>query len=294
MSRQQTISKEPLPEPDRQQKRRLKAHFGFARTPFSKYMWASRMFDSGSQRELLAGLHMWTEVRGLALVSGATGVGKSITLRRFLRELSDDRFRVFDFSYLPSTRYGFLRSLARKLGVPMRQHATDLFDAVRDHLSSWEGEHGAHPIVLVDDAEGLSVPVLDTIRRLTAVELDAEDRFSILLAGTEELVDSLRHPTLLPLRSRFCFAHTLKPFGFEDTRNYVAHHLHHADVDRKTFTDDAVRGIFQHAVGTPRAINQLALQGLIRAAALGQDEIDGGFMQRVVADHPLYAATRRG
>ena len=190
MSRKTTVT-----EPDRQQKRRLKAHFGFARTPFSKYMWASRMFDSSSQRELLAGLHMWTEVRGLALVSGATGVGKSITLRRFLRELSDDRFRVFDFSYLPSTRYGFLRSLARKLGVPMRQHATDLFDAVRDHLSSWEAEHGAHPIVLIDDAEGLSVAVLDTIRRLTAVELDAEDRFSILLAGTEELVDSLRHPT---------------------------------------------------------------------------------------------------
>ena len=269
-------------------RRRLKAHFSLTRIPFSKKMWARHMFDSGSQRELLAGLMMWTEVRGLALVTGASGVGKSITLRRFTKELSDDRFRIFDFTYLPTTVYGFLRSLARKLEIPLRNHTSDLFDAVRAHLATWEVEHGTHPVLLVDDAEGLKVHVLDSIRRLTNYELDGEDHVSILLAGTEDVLTALRHPQLQPLRTRFTFTHGLRAFGFEDTQNYVRHHLEHAQANPKLFTDAAVQRLFQASKGTPRNINQLATQAMITAATHAKDTIDGNYMQRIVKEHPLY------
>jgi type II secretory ATPase GspE/PulE/Tfp pilus assembly ATPase PilB-like protein len=57
------------------------------------------MFDSQGQRGLLHGLRMWTEVRGFALVAGPAVVGKSITLRRFIRDLDDAHYRVIDFSH---------------------------------------------------------------------------------------------------------------------------------------------------------------------------------------------------
>jgi type II secretory pathway predicted ATPase ExeA len=266
----------------------MKAHFGFTRLPFSKQTWAKNMFDSRSQRELLDGLRLWTEVRGVALVTGHPGVGKSITLRRFCHELDDSRFRLLDFSYLPNTVTGFLRSLGRLLGLPMRQYASDLFDDAQKHLACYEKEHGPHPVLVLDDAEGLSAPVLDVLRRLTCYDLDAEDRFSLLIAGTDELLATLRHPAIASLRSRIGYALVLKPFGVIDVREYVLYHLRYAGVDPKLFADDAIQKIFQSSQGIPRNINQLAIQALIEAAVDGRNKIDGKAMARTIANHPLY------
>ena len=272
------------------QRKRLRAHFGFTKTPFHKAMRAAQMYDSQSQRELVAGLEMWTEVGGIALCSGPAGVGKSISLRRFLHGLPERRFHLVQFSYLPGTVNGFLRSMSRALGLQMRLHGADLFDAARDHLAGYEESHGPHPLIIIDDAEGLSIAVLDALRRLTAHDLDAELRFSILLAGTEEIATSLRLPALESLRSRIAYAHALRPFTLEDTRNYLRFHLQRAEVDESLLTDDACRRIFHASQGKPRHVNQLALHALIVAAAQGRESIDGRFMQQVIAAHPLYRA----
>jgi type II secretory pathway predicted ATPase ExeA len=275
-------------EPTGRQKRKLRSHFGFARLPFSKSMWATHMFDSQSQRELLDGLSLWTDVHGVALVNGPSGVGKSITLRRFVAELDTARFHLVDFEYLPTTPTGFLRSLCRKLSLPMRVHTADLFDAVKAHLSTYEQEHGPHPVLVIDNGEGLSITILDLLRRLTCYELDAEDRFSLLLAGTDELLAALRDGALASLRTRIGYAQTLRPFALEDTRNYIQFHLQRAEVDPKLFTEDAIKRLFQASHGRPRAINQLAMQALIQAAVLGRDTVDGDFMAHLIAAHPLY------
>ena len=272
------------------QKRRLQAHFAFTKVPFRKNMWATEMFDSRSQRELYQGLGLWTEIAGLALVTGPSGVGKSITLRRFLSDLDEARFNVIRFSYLPTTVTGFLHSLARTLGLRLRAHAADLFDDAQRHLASFAAEHGPHPILVIDDAEGLSLPILDLVRRLTAYELAAEGRFSLLLAGTDELSTTLRHPGLDSLRSRIGYALALRAFSLEDTRNYVRFHLKRAGGNDGLFSDDAVRRVFQASQGKPRHINQVALQALVQAAVEGLDAVSGDFVKNLLAAHPLYQA----
>lgn len=278
-----------MTEPSPQQRKRLRAHFGFTKTPFHKAMRAAQMYDSESQRQLVAGLEMWTEVGGIALCTGPTGVGKSISLRRYLQGLDERRFHVVHFTYLPGTVTGFLRSMSRALGLRMRLHGADLFDAAREHLADYEQTHGPHPVIVIDDAEGLSVPVLDVLRRLTTHDLDAELRFSILLTGTEEVAAALRLPELESLRTRISYAHALRPFTIEDTRNYLRFHIERAEADPKLLTDDACRKIFHTSQGRPRAVNQLAIHALISAAAIGREEIDGRFMQQAIAAHPLYA-----
>jgi type II secretory pathway predicted ATPase ExeA len=269
--------------------RRLQAHFAFSKVPFRKDMPANQMFGSRSQRDLHHGLVLWTEVHGLSVVTGPSGVGKSITLRKFAGDLADARFHVLRVSYLPTTVTGFLRSLTRLLGLRLCPHASDMFDAAQSYLAHYADEHGPHPLLLLDDAEGLSVPLLDLLRRLAAYDLDADDRFSILLTGTEELLSTLRDPALDSLRSRIGYAQTLRPFSFEDTRNYIAFHLQRASADAKLFSEEACRRIFHASQGKPRHINQLALHGLIQAAVHGLDTLDGDFMNAQIAAHPLYA-----
>lgn len=275
-----------LPEP---QKRRLQAHFGFTRVPFRKDMQAADMFDSRSQRDLLQALLLWLEIRGMALATGPSGVGKSITIRRFLLSLEPARYRVIHLSNMPTTNMGFLRSLCRALGLPMRHNAADLFDQA--HADLTKGDEGApHPVLVLDDAGGMRPAVLDLLRRLTPYAFDAEDRFSILLTGTEALLRTLKDPSLEPFVTRVAFASCLKPFTLEDTRNYVAFHLQRASARDQLFSDDAVRRIFQASQGTPRRVNQLALQALVQAAVMGLDTLSGDFLAALIAAHPLYEA----
>ena len=138
----------------KRQRRKLRAHFGFSKLPFNKAMWAKQMFDSESQRELQHGLEMWTEIAGFGLVTGHSGVGKSISLRRFVDDLDESRFTVVQFAYMPSTVSGFLRSLSRALGIKMQRYGADLFDAARAHFTTHEGDRATHHIIILDDAEG--------------------------------------------------------------------------------------------------------------------------------------------
>jgi type II secretory pathway predicted ATPase ExeA len=273
------------PDPKKQ---RLRAHFRFSKVPFSKYAHAANMFNSRGQKALHEALVMWTDLQGIALVTGPPGVGKSISLRRFALELDDNRFYTTAFGYVPTTPNGFLRSLSRRLGLPMRQSTADLFDSVQGYLMAYQAERGPHPLLIIDDAEGLPTDVFDLLRRLTCYELDARDRFSVLIAGTEDVLTTLQAPELTSLRSRVSYAHSLRPFGIEDARDYVKHHLLNADCDKDLFSDDAVRLLFHASKGCPRALNQLALQTLINAAVDGRRDVDQRFVRAQIANHPLY------
>lgn len=277
------------------QKLRLQTHFGFTKVPFSKNVAAADMFDSRCQRELFLGLRVWADLKGIAFVTGPPGVGKSLTTRKFVGSLDDSRFRVVHLAAVPSTPAGFLRTVNRVLGLPMRLYTSDLYDQAHQHLTSKNDDHAPHPLLVLDNAEGLSVEILDLVRRLTSYALDSEDRFSILLTGTDDLLRTMRDPTLEPLRSRVAYAQPLRPFAFEDARNYVAFHVKRAAGSRADlFTDEATRRLFQASQGRPRSINQLAIQSLIQAAVEGRDQIDGDFVTAQIAAHPLYDGAAGG
>lgn len=275
-------------------KHRLQAHFAFTRLPFRKAASYDEMFDSRSQRDLLHGLQMWSELHGMGLVTGPSGVGKSITVRRFTRGLDESRFRLVHLSRAPSTLTGFLRSICRALDLPMRQHSSDLFDQAHTQLTASGPERGPHPMLVVDDAESMRPELFDVLRRLTNYAMDAEDRFSVLITGTDAVLRTLKDPVLEPFTTRLGYVHALKPFNLEDTKNYIGFQVRQAGARNTLFSDGAIRKLFQASGGTPRRINQLALHVLIQAAVMGIDTITPEFMQQQLSAHPLYDTTGAG
>lgn len=279
------MSAKTLAEPT---KIRLQSHFAFVRLPFRKTMGYDEMFDSRSQRDLFHGLLLWSEVRGMGLVTGPSGAGKSITVRRFARALDESRFRVVYLSHSRSTLTGFLRSINRALDLPMRQHTSDLFDQAHGHLTANGPDRGPHPVLILDDAEAMSPELFDVLRRLTNYALDSEDRFSVLITGTDAVLRTLKDPALEPFNTRLGFVHNLRGFNLDDTRNYIAFQLRHAGAGEQLFAEGAVKKLFQASGGTPRRINQLALHVLIQGAVLGIDTITSDFMTQQLNNHPLY------
>jgi type II secretory pathway predicted ATPase ExeA len=274
-----------------QQRIHLKSYFGFTKIPFTKYMWATKMFDASAQRELIDGLNLWLETRGIALLYGPSGVGKSITLRRFREELDDRRFDLYYLFNLRVTPTGFLRSLCRILGLPVLYHQADLFDAISAFLGQYEERHRKYPIILFDDGDGLSDHLLELLRLMANFSMDSEDRFSFILAGTQKLALRLKEPQNEALKQRIVFSHHLRGFTIDDARNYVRFHLKRAEAPKELFTDNAIQMIFHLAKGLPRVINQIALQTLIQAAIKRVEKIDQHFLKQHVLNNSLFDNT---
>jgi type II secretory pathway predicted ATPase ExeA len=271
-----------------EQKIHLQSYFGFTKIPFTKYMWASKMFDASAQRELIEGLNLWLETRGIALLYGPAGVGKSITLRRFKEALDQRRYDLFYLFNLRITPTGFLRSLCRILGLPLLYHQADLFDSVSTFLAQYEERSAKHPILIFDDGDGLSDSLLELLRLLANFSMDSEDRFSFILSGSQKLAIRLKQPQNEAFRQRIVFAHNLRGFTIEDARNYIRFHMERAEGPKQLFSDAAVQLIFHLAKGLPRVINQIALQAIIRAAIRRTDTIDENFLKQQVLNNSLF------
>jgi type II secretory pathway predicted ATPase ExeA len=266
----------------------LKSYFGFAKMPFTKYMWASKMFEAASQKEFLQGLNLWLETRGIALLCGPSGVGKSITLRRFKSDIDERRYDIFYLFNLRVTPLGFLRSLARLLAVPVLHHQADLFDALNAHLGQYEERSGKHPLIVFDDCDGLSDDLLEVLRRLANFAMDSEDRFSFILSGSQRLAATIRSPQNESLKQRIAYAHNLIGLTLDDAVNYIHFHLKRAEAPPELFADNAIKAIFHRAKGLPRRINQIAIHALIRAAVLRKDKIDEPFLKQQVFTSALF------
>ena len=266
----------------------LKSYFGFAKMPFTKYMWASKMFEASSQKEFLQGLNLWLETRGIALLCGPPGVGKSITLRRFKSDIDERRYDIFYLFNMRVTPLGFLRSMARLMGAPVLYRQADLFDALNAHLGLYEERSGKHPVIVFDDCDGLCDELLELLRRLANFAMDSEDRFSFILSGSQRLAATIRSPQNESLRQRIAYAHNLVGFTLDDAGNYIHFHLKRAEAPAELFADNAVKAIFHRAEGLPRRINQIAIHALIRAAILRKDKIDESFLKQQVFTGALF------
>lgn len=266
----------------------LTSYFGFSKVPFTKYMWSKKMFDASSQRELIDGLHFWLETKGIALLCGPPGAGKSISLRRFKEELDDRRYDLFYLFNLRITPIGLLRSLCRTLALPVLYHQADLFDSISAFLDQYEQRTGKHPIIIFDDGDGLSDRLIELLRSLGNFAMDSEDRFSFILSGSQKLSSRLKQPQNEAFRQRIVFAHNLRAFTIDDARNYIRFHLERCEGPKELFTEGTVQLIFHVAKGLPRVINQVALQAIIRAATRKVDKIDESFLKQHVLNGSLF------
>jgi type II secretory pathway predicted ATPase ExeA len=266
----------------------IKSYFAFTHMPFTKYMWSNKMFDSPAQAELLRGLHLFVDNHGICVVHGVNGIGKSIAIRRFQSELDEKRFQVFYIWNQRLTPLGFIRSLARRLAIIPKVYLADTFDEISRCLSDYESQTGRHPILVFDNAEGLSKENIECLRLLTNFEMDSQDKCSLILVGTEEMWNMIARPENRCFHQCVTFSHMLRAFSHDETQKYFEFHLDRSEGPKDIFSQGSVKYIFNLAKGIPRVINQIATQALIRAVVRKVVRIDESFLKVHVIPHTFY------
>ena len=225
-------------------------------------------------REALSGLIYSVCTRpGLSVLIGEAGTGKTTLLYTLLGLLERQQYLTATCTNPTLTRDEFYDFLLLKFGVTSASNSkTRQLLALEEALKRHRAQ-GKLAVLLVDEAQRLSVDLLEEIRLLLNMETPQEKLLEIVLAGQPELGDTLRRPDLRQLRQRVGCICTLKPLNAVEIAEYITHRLMQAGRSEPLFSEDALEVVYAYSAGIPRLINTLADTSLRTGFALHASSI---------------------
>ena len=244
-------------------------HFAFTRFPFAANLEADELFASAARREAEARLNHLLELRGVGLLTGEVGCGKTTVCRHVTANLHPGLFRVYYVSLSTGNVLDMYKSIAWELGLPTERSRASAYRAIRAEITRLVQESKLLPVLVVDEAQFLRNDVLDDLRLLTNYAMDSEHRLCLLLVGLTELRRRLSMAVHESLNQRLVVRHHLGALDRAELEPYLAHRLRLAGSELPLFEPPAVEALFQAARGLPRQINRIAHYALW-AAALDQ------------------------
>jgi general secretion pathway protein A len=258
-------------------------YFGLRHEPFSNAPVSRFYFDSEQHRQALRRLmHVVERMKGLAVLVGDVGAGKTTLARRLLDQLPDTEYEAALIVVMHSQIAAdwLLQRIALQLGVPepAQERAAVLAQLYERLVQIYE--EGRKAVVLIDEAQMLqSREIMEELRGLLNLEVPERKLLSFVLFGLPELEENLKLDP--PLQQRVAMRYRLDTLTPIDTAAYLAYRLKQAGTEKNPFSEEAIAAIHSATHGTPRAINTLADNALLEAYFDAQETIDGALIERV-------------
>lgn len=237
-------------------------HFGLNRHPFSNEIDGDDLFPSRSMTELETRLKYLFELRGVGLVTGESGSGKTTVTRRVTGDLHKGLYRVLYVPLSTGNVMDLYKSIAWALGLPTERSRAALYRCISGEVSRLCIEAKARPVLIIDEAQNLRSDVLEDLRLLTNYNMDSENRLTLLLMGQPELRRRLSMTVHEPLNQRIIVRHHVTPLELDEVDEYLKHLLRLAGTELPLFEAQAVSAIFQATNGLARKVNRLAHHAL--------------------------------
>lgn len=261
-------------------------YFGFSQRPFSICPQLEDFFPGRSHQQTVSAAAACIQRRnGPVIIIGSVGSGKSLTLQVIGRKYSD-QFKVvsIECSRLEQ-RSELLQNILFGLDMPFRELSEgelrlSLIDFLKNGKSSDNGI-----LLLVDEADRLSIELLDELRLITNVVKQGHSQVQLVLAGTQRLEESLNDPRLASFNQRVASRSYLQSFSRTEVESYIGAHIERVGGKADAiFEADAIEEIAKVSDGCPRLINQLCENSLATAAAERLDCVTLGVVQQAWAE----------
>jgi type II secretory pathway predicted ATPase ExeA/transposase InsO family protein len=212
---------------------------------------------------------------GFALITGAPGAGKSVTLRILAERLSQQRDVKIGLCSRPQANLAdFYREMGDLFGVELRPHnrwagAKVLRQRWQTHIDA----SLARPVLVVDEAQEMLSTVLSELRLLCSTRLDSHILLTVVLAGDGRLLERLRSDEFLPLASRMRVRLAIERATPDELQECLRQALHKAGAV-KLMTPELIATLCDHAQGNLRALMNMAGELLVYAAEREARQID--------------------
>ncbi len=210
---------------------------------------------------------------GFVIITGEIGAGKTTLIETFLKELEKDVI-VAQVNQTQLSPTEFLQVILVQFGFqPFQMKKVELMSTLNNFLIE-QYASGRRVLLIIDEAQNLSMKVLEEVRLLSGIETTKDKVMRIILAGQPELNEKLDMPELAQLTQRVRLRFHLTPLSREDTDHYIQHRLEVAGSNgREIFAPDTFPLIFRYTGGVPRLINTLCDTAMMAAFAQDQDTV---------------------
>jgi type II secretory pathway predicted ATPase ExeA len=261
-------------------------YYELAQEPFSNAPVSRFYFNSPQHSQALVRLtHLCAQMKGLGILVGDIGAGKTTLARRLLDSLPEVEYEAALLVIIHSgvTASWLLKRIALQLGVdsPSEDKLTLLGQLYQRLIKIYES--GKKAVVLIDEAQMLATrELMEEFRGLLNLEVPERKLLSLIFFGLPEIELNLKLDP--PLAQRVAIKYRLDHLAPESTEAYIKHRLRLAGASRMPFTPEAVKAVHRYSSGTPRVINTLCDNALFEGYVARAPMIDEAMISRVALD----------
>ncbi|MCK5528580.1 MAG: AAA family ATPase [Kiritimatiellae bacterium] len=273
---------------------------GFEKEPFSTSPDPSFFYLSREHKAALCRLQISIALRrGLSVVLGDVGIGKTTLSRKLSQELQSDKNIEFHMILNPYFKTGkqFLMRLSKMfhLDVPARATGMEYMDAIERYLFRRGIEEQKTIVLLIDESQILPDFVLEILRILLNYETNEYKILQLVLMGQLELLPRIR--AINNFWDRIALKYVLNPLAEDEVRELIKFRIKQAGiakvagVDREFFLEEAIALIWEHSQGFPRKLALLCHDSLVHIFMHDQKVVDANVVKTVIAEHTEFEDT---
>lgn len=254
----------------------------FSNAPDSRFYYESSQHAEAMVRML----HSVDTMKGLTVVVGDIGAGKTLLARKALEKLEQDpqyEATLLVIVHSEITAEWMLKKIAHQLGVesPAESKGQVISQLYERLMKIYE--EGRKAVVLIDEANMLQKKeIFEEFRGLLNLEVPGRKLISIVLLGLPELETYLALDP--PLAQRLAMKFFIKSLTRDTSEQYIRHRLSVAGCDKEVFTSNAFQRIFDYTKGIPRLINTTCDNAMLEGYLLKRELIDADIIEQVVKD----------
>lgn len=261
------------------------AFFGLSERPFTLLPDPDFLFWSRAHRRAFSVLEYGVITRApITVVTGEVGAGKTTLIQKLLQSLDDD-ITLGLISNAQGGRGELLQWVLNALSIDCELDAAyvTMFQKLQDFLIE-EYAAGRRVILLIDEAQNLSIEGLEELRMLTNINSNKDELLQLILVGQPELRQLIMRPELRQFAQRVTATYHITALDRAGVGGYIQHRLAHVGGTGAEFTADAIDLIHDHSRGIPRLVNKLCDFAMVYAATEERRVVDSAIIEEVLDD----------
>lgn len=241
--------------------------FGFKREPFSQDIRVQDMMKHTSLVGVKERFLYAVNLGAIAVITGDVGSGKSSALRFASATLHPSEYRVLYVTATSGTIIELYKQICHVLNIEVRGSSKAILSRMIKSCIMELANKKERPVLIIDEASLIRLDVFSELHTLVQFEGDSKAVLPIVLAGQNNLMDSLMFRQSRPLASRVVARGHMESLNSENMSAYLQHHQNIAGCKKDLFSEQAVTAIHQGSGGLLRRANNLARGALVAAAA---------------------------
>ena len=232
----------------------------FQLTPDSRFFFGSK----GHSKAIAHLNYGLAQGEGFIIITGEVGAGKTTLVEWLRSQMDESAYTIARVSTTQVSENDLFRLAMAGFGLVEeglgKAALLNRFEGVlRDHQQS-----GRRCLLIVDEAQNLSLPALEELRMLSNITIDGRTSLQTILLGQPQFRRMLASPNLEQLRQRVLTSYHLGPLSLDETRAYIEHRLLAVGwADDPHWEDAAFEAVFHHSIGIPRRVNRLCSRILL-------------------------------